>query len=63
MFQVFYERFKPIIWLVLTVLLASGAVSNYYNGTKFEVLLNGGLAIAAFIIFLVSLRNYFKAKK
>jgi hypothetical protein len=63
MFQVFYNRFKLIIWLVLAVLLASGAVSNYYNGTKAEVFLNGALAVAAFIIFLVSLLNRFKAKK
>ncbi|WP_046173627.1 hypothetical protein [Domibacillus indicus] len=55
MFQSIYQRYKPAIWLVLALLFASGAITNYFTGTTFEIFLNGGFAVFSFLVFVKAL--------
>ena len=45
---ILYERYKLPFWIILTILFGSGAITNYFNGTKIEVMING-------ILFVISL--------
>lgn len=53
MLSIWYERYKQDFWLILTLAFATGAVSKAMHGSKWEVTLNGGLAVVSCIIWLI----------
>lgn len=47
-----YQRFKIWVWLILAIASGSGAISKSYHGESWEVLLNAGIALFSFIVFV-----------
>jgi|GEM_PF-5276137 len=53
MFNVYYDKYKYLFWLILTLLCFSGAVTNFFNGSTFEVIVNSVLWFICFSVLIV----------
>ncbi|WP_449442722.1 hypothetical protein [Ureibacillus acetophenoni] len=47
---ILYQRYKLAFWVILSLLFASGMISNFFTGSMFEVILNGVLFFICLII-------------
>jgi len=57
MLQIYYQRFKPYVWLGLSVLLLTGAVSKYLRGRYPEAVLNAATAVVFLVMGIRDLRK------
>lgn len=60
MFKVIYNRYKVLFWVVLSLLLLSGTISNYVNGSMLDVVVNGVLFLVSITFLIISIRNFKK---
>ncbi|MCM3442923.1 hypothetical protein [Metabacillus halosaccharovorans] len=60
MLSVFYNRFKVAFWIILTILFATGSISNISTGTDWEVALN---AVLGAVCLIVAITLFVKQRK